>query len=276
MCYKYSVLMSVYYKENPIYLDISLESMMNQSVKPSEFILVEDGKLTPELYTIISKYKKLYSGIFKTIELEHNVGLGLALKIGVENCSYEYIARMDSDDFSLPNRIERELAVLKEKPEIGLIGTNVIEFSGSIDNAISKVVLPEEDKDIVEFSKRRNPFRHPSIMFKKSEAVKAGNYRDYYLCEDYDMWLRMIRNGCKCYNIQEPYVYMRISEDFYKRRGGYKYYKSIRKFKKEQLDNGYFSIIDYVESIVPHMVVCFMPNCCRDFVYKKLLRKKVK
>ena len=111
-------------------------------------------------------------------------------------------------------------------------------------------------------------------MFKKSAVINAGNYREYYLCEDYDMWLRMIRNGCKCYNIQDIYVYMRIGEDFYKRRGGHKYFKSIKKFKKEQLENGYFTKFEYLKSIIPHAIVCYMPNFSRDFIYRKFLRKK--
>ena len=180
---------------------------------------------------------------------------------------------MDSDDYCLPNRIEKEFEMFDKDPDLGMVGTNVAEFTESIDNVISKVILPETNEEIIKFSKKRNPFRHPSILFKKSSVLKAGNYREYYLCEDYDMWLRMIRSGCKCYNIQEILTYMRISEDFYKRRGGIKYLKSINKFKKEQMSIGYFTKTEYIKSIVPHAIVCLMPNFLRDFVYKKMLRK---
>lgn len=273
---EYSVLMSVYYKENPKWLDESIKSMFDQTIKPSEFVLVEDGPLTNELYEIVEKYQKEYPKVFKVINIEKNVGLGPALRKGVEECSNEYIARMDSDDYSIPQRIEKEFEIFEKYPDIGIVGTNVSEFIDSIDNTICNVILPEENEEIIKFSKKRNPFRHPSIMFKKSEVIKAGNYREYYLCEDYDMWLRMIRNGCKCYNIQEICVYMRIGEDFYRRRGGHKYFKSINKFKKEQLENGYFSKNDYLKSIIPHAIVCYMPNFMRDFVYKKILRKEGK
>ena len=109
-------------------------------------------------------------------------------------------------------------------------------------------------------------------MFKKSEVLKAGNYRDYHLCEDYDLWIRMIKSGCKCYNLQTAFVFMRIGKDFYKRRGGKKYFNSIKKFKKEQLKNGYFSKSEYLKTIVPHAIVCFMPNYMRDYVYRRFLR----
>ena len=271
---KYSVLMSVYHKENPAWFDDSIKSMFEQTIKPNEFVLVEDGPLTKELYDVVEKYKTKYPKEFKTVTIEKNVGLGPALKRGVEECSNEYIARMDSDDYSLPKRIEKEFEIFEKYPDIGMVGTNVSEFIDSIDNVVCDVILPATNEDIIKFSKSRNTFRHPSIMFKKSAVINAGNYREYYLCEDYDMWLRMIRNGCKCYNIQDIYVYMRIGEDFYKRRGGHKYFKSIKKFKKEQLENGYFTKFEYLKSIIPHAIVCYMPNFSRDFIYRKFLRKK--
>ena len=163
---KYSVLMSVYYKENPEWFDKSIECMFEQTIKPSEFILVEDGPLTNELYEVVEKYKKEYPNEFNVIAIEKNVGLGPALKRGVEECSCEYIARMDSDDYCLPERIEKELKIFEQDPEIGIVGTNVSEFMDSIDNVICNVILPEKNEEIIKFSKKRNPFRHPSVMFK--------------------------------------------------------------------------------------------------------------
>ena len=270
---KYSVLMSVYNKENPTWFDESIKSMFEQTIKPNEFVLVEDGPLTKELYDVAEKYKTKYPKEFKVVAIEKNVGLGPALKKGIEECSNEYIARMDSDDYSMPKRIEKEFEIFEKYSDIGMVGTNVSEFIDSIDNVVCNVILPETNEDIIKFSKSRNPFRHPSVMFKKSAVVNAGNYREYYLCEDYDMWLRMIRNNCNCYNIQENLVYMRISDDFYKRRGGIKYLKSINKFKKEQMTLGYFTKMEYLKSIIPHAIVCLMPNFMRDLIYKKLLRK---
>lgn len=271
---KYSVLMSVYYKEKSEWLDYSIKSMMNQTIKPTEFVLVEDGPLTPDLDKVIESYQQEYPNIFKIIKIEKNGGLGPALQRGILECSNEFIARMDSDDYSLPNRIEKQFAVFENNPELGLIGTNVEEFKNDITNIDCHVILPENHEDIYKFSKRRCPFRHPSLLYKKSEVLKAGNYREFYLCEDYDLYVRLLRNGCKCYNIQEPLVYMRVGADFYKRRGGIKYLKTILKFKNEQLKIGYFSITDYLKSTIPHIIVCLMPNSLRDYVYRNLLRKK--
>lgn len=134
--------------------------------------------------------------------------------------------------------------------------------------------MPETDEEIKKFARRRNPFGHPSVMLRKSKVLEAGNYRSYYLVEDYDMWIRMIEHGAKCYNFQEILVFMRISEDFYKRRGGLKYLKSILKFKKEQLHNGFYSKKDFVISSCAHIIMCLMPNKIRDLLYRKVLRKK--
>ncbi len=270
---KYSVLMSVYYKENPSWFDNSISCMFNQTIEPSEFVLVEDGKLTPELNIVVEKYKNLYPDVMKIIKIEKNGGLGPALKLGVENCSHEYIARMDSDDYCEPSRIEKELNVFLDNPSLGMVGTNVIEFIDTVDNVVSKVILPENQQEIINFSKKRNPFRHPSIMYKKSAVLSAGNYREYYLFEDFDMWVRMLRNGCECYNIQDFLTFMRISDDFYRRRGGLKYLKSIYKFKKEQYKVGYVSYFGFLKAFIPHAIVCLLPNMLRDVIYRKLLRK---
>lgn len=273
---EYSVLMSVYYKENPEFLKESIESMLNQTIKPSEFVLVEDGPLPDELEQIILRYTNKYPKLFNIIKLEKNMGLGPALKIGVENCHNEYIARMDSDDISIPIRIEKELRQFEENRDLDIVGCNVGEFIDNIDNVISYRNLPESNEEIYKLSRKRNPFAHPSVILRKQSVIEAGNYREYYLCEDYDLWNRMISNGAQCYNIQEHLVFMRINKDFYKRRGGLKYLKSILKFKIEQYKRGYYSLKDLIISGGSHIIVCLLPNFIRKWIYLKLLRSKDK
>ncbi len=270
----YSVLMSVYYKENPEWLRQSIESMLNQTIITNDFVIIKDGKLTNELDEVISEYYEKYPDIFHIIELESNVGLGSALAIGVEECKNELIARMDSDDISIKDRCERQLEKFREQPELDVIGSNIAEFIDDINNVQAYRILPQTDEEIKKFARRRNPFGHPSVMLKKSKVLEAGNYRSYYLVEDYDMWVRMIENGANCYNFEEILVFMRISEDFYKRRGGIKYLNSILKFKKEQFNNGFYSKKDFIVSSFAHIVMCLIPNKMRDLLYRKVLRKK--
>ena len=190
----YSVLMSVYFKEKKDWLIQSIESMLNQTVLTDDFVLVKDGKLTDELNETISEYCEKYPDIFHIIELEKNVGLGPALAIGVKACKNELIARMDSDDISIKERCEKQLKKFQEDPELDLIGSSIAEFIDTTNNVQAYRVLPESDEEIKKFIKRRNPFGHPSVMFKKSKLLEAGNYRSYYLCEDYDMWIRMVES----------------------------------------------------------------------------------
>lgn len=269
----YSVLMGVYYKENPEWLKKSIQSMLSQTIVTNDFVIIKDGKLTKELDKIISEYCKQYPDIFNIVELAENQGLGPALAIGIKECKNELIARMDSDDISIKDRCEKQLKIFKENPDMDVVGSNIAEFIDDIENIQAYRILPEHDNEIKKYAKRRNPFGHPSIMFKKSKVLEAGNYRSYYLCEDYDMWIRMIQKDAHCYNIQEILVYMRIGEDFYKRRGGIKYLKSILKFKKEQYKNGFYSKKDYIISSGSHIFMCLMPNNIREILYKKILRR---
>lgn len=270
---EYSVLMSVYYKEKPEWLDYAIRSMLDQTIKTNDFVIVKDGPLSIELDEIINNYKNEYPNLFNIVELKENVGLGQALKVGVEKCKNEWIARMDSDDYSIPTRCEKEIKKIKCNPNLDIVGSNIAEFIGNIDNVISYRILPNTNEEIYAYARRRCPFGHPSVMLRKSKVLEAGNYRKYHLVEDYDMWVRMIEKDAKCFNFSEVLVYMRVSEDFYKRRGGIKYLKSILKFKNELYKKGFYSTKDYIISSSAHIVMCLLPNNLRSFLYKKTLRK---
>lgn len=268
----YSVLLSVYKSERPEWLAIALDSMFAQSVKPSEVILVQDGPLTQKLYSVISKFQDKYPEAFKTVPLEKNMGLGLALREGVLACSNEYIARMDTDDYSVPTRIQEEFDVMFEK-KVDMVGCVIDEFIGTIDNVVSHRMLPETSEQIEKFAKKRTPIAHPSVLFKRSQIIACGNYEDCYLAEDFAIFVNLLRYGAKGYNIQKPLVFMRVSEDFYKRRGGWKYLKAMLKFNKKLLEIGWFRYRDFFVRSAMNCTVCLMPNAIRNFIYKKLLRK---
>jgi len=273
---KYSVLLSVYRMESSSNLDASLKSIFNQTVLCDELVLVEDGPLNDKLYSLIDEYKKKYSSIIHVVKLDKNVGLGLALNRGIVECSNELIARFDSDDISVEDRCEKQLKQFVDDPQLDIIGSNHIEFVDDINNkkTFTYKNLPSTDEEIKKYARKRNPFSHSAIMYKKSKVLEAGNYRNYYYVEDYDLWVRMIQIGCKCKNIDEYLSYVRVSEDLYKRRGGFKYLKSLMKFKNEQLRTGFYSFGDYIKSSTAHIIVCLMPGFLRKIVYQRLLRKK--
>ena len=267
----FSVLMSVYYKESPEHLKESIESLLDQTVLPAEIVIVKDGKLTLELDNVLNEY--VNNPLFNIIGYEVNKGLGLALNYGVNKCKYSIIARMDSDDICSKERFKKQLDYLISHPKIKLLGSNTVEFIDNIGNIVSSRIMPENNAAIKEYSKTRNPFIHPSIMTYKDVILSSGNYRNYYLCEDYDMWIRILKNGFEAYNIQENLVYMRVSKDFYRRRGGIKYCKAIVKFKKELYKKGYMSYWKFIKTKYATIIVSLMPGCFREFIYRKLLRK---
>ena len=271
---KYTVLMSVYYKEKPEYLSLSIESMLNQTVKPDEFIIVKDGPLTAELDGVINNFVTAYPKMFNIIADETNLGLGPALAKGIENSKNELIARMDSDDYVISTRCEKQLEKFREDPTLGMVGSYEAEFVDDIDNVISIHRVPSENEEIERFMHRRCSVLHPTVMYKKSAVLKSGNYQSVLLYEDYDLFARMVLEyHIKSYNIPEPLYYIRTSEDFFKRRGGIKYAKTVLKFKWGQYRKGYMSSMDFCISGLGQAFVCVLPNSLRKSFYMKFLRK---
>lgn len=268
---KYSVLMSVYIKDNPKWLKEALDSIKNQTIKPFEFVIVKDGPLTDDLNKVIDDLEKEYNT--KVIALKENVGLGKALNTGINHCSNELIARMDADDISNKMRIEKQMKIFENNPDICIVGTQVSEFIDEVENVVTNNYFPVSHDEIVKYAHSRNPFSHSSILFKKSKVIKAGNYQDAYLCEDYDLWIRMILNDYKCANCDEILHYVRVNKDFYKRRGGIKYVKSINNLMAKY---SFFTKKDYISNMLVRTTVYLMPNSLREFVYKNILRKGVK
>ena len=269
----YSVLMSVYKNDKPIWLYEAIFSILNNTIKPNDFVIVKDGPVTKEIDEVISRLKKENPGIFNIVALEINMGLGPALNRGILACKNNLIARIDADDISDDKRIEKQLKIF-EKFDVDICGTMAKEFKDDINNVCGLATFPVEHNEIVSYAKKRNPFCHPSIMFKKDAVIKAGNYQACHLCEDYDLWIRMITSGSKCYNIDEYLHYWRVSDDFYKRRSGVKYLKSILSFLKKIYKNGFLTRKEYYNAVIIRSLVYLMPNKFRKFIYKHFLRKK--
>lgn len=270
---RYSVLMSVYYKEKPVWLEESIESILNQTIKPSEFVIIKDGKLTDELNEVISKYQMKNLKIFSVYELEQNVGLGPALAYGIEKCKYDLIIRMDSDDVSDKYRCEKLIRKYCEDTSLDIIGSWESEFERNINNRCAVHKVPETNHKIYEYMKRRCAILHPTVMYKKEAVLAVGNYQDIKLYEDYDLFLRMIiERKMKAYNIQETLYHIRVSNEFYKRRGGLEYMNTALKFKKKQYQKGYISLKDLIISGGGQAIVCMMPNALRKAFYMFFLR----
>lgn len=270
---EYSVLMSVYWKEKPEYLKSSISSMLEQTVSPNDFVLVCDGPLTPSLDQVIALFQGKYRNILNVIRLKENKGLGNALQVGLRACKNEFVARMDSDDISRCYRCEKELEIFMKYPKISIVGSIIEEFSVTINAINSMRVVPQNNRDIVAFSKRRNPFNHPSVMFRKSDVLKVGSYSNVRYMQDYYLWIDMLSNGMQGYNIQEPLVWMRADSNLFRRRSG-KLYREIQlNLFKKMKDIGYITYPEYLISISLRICSAAAPNWLRQFVFKKVLRK---
>ena len=265
---KYSVLMSLYKKENPEYLKSSIDSMLNQSVKPDEIVMVEDGPLTPELYAVLDSYPILHRVRNKT-----NLGLGLALNAGLKECRNELVARMDTDDCSKPERCGKQLARFLEKPYLSIVGSHIDEFVDDISNVISQRIVPTTSDDIYNFAKKRSAFNHPTVMYSKTAVLENNGYSDLKRNQDVDLFGRMQFEGYKAENIDEALLWFRSSDELAKRRKSWQntwsYIATIRKFWKM----GYSSFADYVMVGIAQTGMYLMPVKVQNFVYKKFLRK---
>lgn len=269
----YSVLMSVYYKENSEYLKQAIESIQAQTFPIDDFVLVCDGPLNQELDSVIKKKQQEMKNILNVVRLKKNAGLGNALNKGIQQCKNELVARMDSDDISYPDRCEKQLMVFNTYPEISVCSGIVEEFATNPKVVESRRVPPETQEEIREFAKVRNPFNHPCVMYKKPDVEAVGSYKDFYLLEDYYLWVRMIMAGYQGYNLQEPLLHMRAGTDMYMRRGGLKYAKTQEKLFRFMKNNGFISKGQYIKNCVIRGESSLAPNWLRKFVFEKVLRK---
>ena len=267
---KYSVLMSLYKKEHPEYLCLALDSMINQTVKPDEIVLVEDGPLTDELYDVVEKYKEYLTIVVN----ETNLGLGLALKKGVEACRNELVARMDTDDIAELDRCEKQLHYFDLHTDATILGGQIEEFIADPLDVVGKRIVPETDEEIKDFMKKRCPFNHMTVMFKKSDIKKVGNYQDWYWNEDYYLWIRLALEGFEFANLPDVLVHTRVGTDMYQRRGGDKYFKSEVGIQKLMFEKKMISPGTYIMNCGKRLIVeKLMPNKIRGWAFQKFARK---
>ena len=266
---KYSVLMSLYKKEHPEYLRLALDSMLNQTIKPDEIVLVEDVPLNDELFAVVEEYKPHLHIVVN----KKNLGLGLALNEGLKECQNELVARMDTDDISKPYRCEKQLKRFEEKPNLAIVGSHIDEFVDTKENIISQRRVPLTSEAIYEFAKKRSAFNHPAVMYRKSAVLAEGGYSDLKRNQDVDLFGRMLYKGYKAENIDEALLWFRSSDELAARRKSWEntksYIDTIKKFWKM----GYSSFGDYAKVAVAQTGMFILPASTQNWVYKNFLRK---
>lgn len=268
----YSVLMSVYFKEKPDYLRQSMESMFHQTIPTNDFVLMCDGPLTDELNNVIAQFQAEYGEILHVVRLEENRGLGFALNVGLQECKNELIARMDSDDIALTNRCELQLEKFRQDPELAIVGGAIDEFEGTPFNVISHKSMPEEYEEVLRYARIRNPFNHPTVMYRKSVITAIGSYPDNILHEDYALWANLLLSGAKGCNLENTLCFMRVDGGLYDRRGGWDYLKLAVKLRWHLYKSGLYTFWSFLWVVGGLTIVCLVPQSVRKVIYKEVLR----
>lgn len=267
----YSVLMSVYAKDNPDFLDEAIASMVNQTVPFHDMVVVCDGPLTDDLEQHLSAWKDKLGDRLSIVKLPENVGLGAALNKGLPECACDTVARMDADDLSRPNRCEILLTAMAAG-DLDLVGGTIEEFDTVPGDLGDFRKMPETQEEIIKFAGRRNPFNHMSVMFNREKVLEAGGYEPFYLLEDYWLWARMLSKDCKCMNVPDVIIDARVGSGMYDRRSNIPYLKSQYKFFFELKKLGISSWGDVAITLGARTLQTIIPVSGVKALYKRFLR----
>lgn len=274
---KFSVLMTVYGRERASRLDEALNSLENQTVLPDEIVLVKDGRLNSSLDDVISHHNNKNKKLYNIISLEMNHGRGYASKIGIKHISNKWFARMDSDDISFKNRFELQLNAInkyeKVYPNLAVVGGQICEFMNSKTNIVGYRKVPLAPDEIESFAAYRSPINNPTVMINKEALLDIGNYSELNVLEDYDLWVRFLSAGYTLINIPNVIVDMRVDNDMYKRRGGFKYLWTYIKKKREWTRRGIGSSKTVTLSSLAMLGSILFPVTLRKVLYQKFLHK---
>jgi glycosyltransferase involved in cell wall biosynthesis len=237
---------------------------------------VKDGLLPTELEEVINKYRDEFKDVVKVVGYEKNKGLGEALRFGIQYCSHELVARMDSDDISTKERFAKQIDFMEKNPSISVVGSYISEFYNDPNNCKFTRTTPQKHSDIESMLKRRNPMNHVTVMFRKSDLEKIDGYKHLPYLEDYYLWARFIGNGFKLHNIEDVLVLVRTGENMYKRRSNPEYIRSWKTLQDEMLKMGLVNRLDYVINMINIAGFIYMPAGVKEKIYKILLRKRAK
>ena len=272
---KFSVLMSVYRNDKPEFVMRAVDSItILQTLKPDEIIIIVDGPVPILLEKLIKTYDSSSDFNFNIKWLPENKGLGNALRIGMEIASYNIVARMDSDDVSVPDRFEKQIAYMEAHPECDVVGGQMSEFIDIENNIVGNRSVPCINQDIRQYLKARCPLNHVTVMMRKEAVLKVGNYQDWHYNEDYYLWIRMALEGCRFANLSNTLVNVRVGKEMYARRGGWKYFKSEEGLQGYMLKHKVIALPRYCYNVFGRFVIqVAMPNKLRGFIFQKLFRK---
>ncbi len=269
---KLSVLMAVYHKECAEFLRHALDSLDAQIVRADEVVVVKDGPLGSELDAALNSYRGRLP--ITTLQLNENVGLGVALRAGLNQCGGKLVARMDSDDICLPDRFEKQLKFLEQNPEVDLVGGAIAEFQSDWTKIESVRRMPSTGEQLNRVARFRNPLNHMTVMFRKASVLAAGNYQPCAGFEDYELWARMLMRGQRFHNLDDVLVYVRCGNGMQQRRGGLRYLREEIKLQRHFVKIGFLTKPQFLLNLVTRAPARIVPLPLRSVFYQRMLRQK--
>lgn len=267
---KFSVAMCVYGGDNAIHFDKALESVFCQTLCPDEVVLIVDGPIPDDIELVIEKYCK-YKNL-NVYRLPKNMGHGYARQESLKHCTNELVAIADADDINTADRFELQVQAFNQNPDLSVVSSYCFHFSESIEKIINEEKIPISDEEIKKGMKTRCCICNAAVMFKRQEVLAVGGYKDWYYAEDYYLWLRLMLSGATFANIPKSLLYVRTNDGQIRRRGGFKYFNSLRKLYGFMLKKHIIGFGTYLFNVGSRFVIqILMPNRLRAWIRKKVL-----
>jgi GT2 family glycosyltransferase len=269
----FSLLIAAYGGDSPRFLrQAFVSSVHEQTRRPAQVVLVQDGPVPAELATMITELAATSPVPVQHVVMEHNVGLGPALDRGLETCAHEIVARMDADDVSFPDRFEKQLPLVEGGADI--VGSGLVEFGRSLDEVVGRRTPPTDPAEIRRVIRFRDPFNHPTIVYRKSAVLAAGGYTDMALMEDYLLFTRMVDAGARPANLAEPLVYYRVGAGAYARRGGTELLRSELALQRRFRRLGITTRRQYLRNVLVRGGYRLVPEAVRRAAYRALIANR--
>jgi glycosyltransferase involved in cell wall biosynthesis len=261
--------MPFYKGDAPAHLDEALQSLVDQTLRAPEIVLIQDGPVGEELVSLVEDWKIKLPEINHVV-LKQNQGLSAALNAGIDAAKHEWLARMDADDICEPDRFEKQVALIEKDSEISILGSWITEYDENMAEETAVRKLPETHPEILNYARWRCPFNHMTVMYRKSALIKLGKYKNYgAVGDDYELWARFLMAGYKSGNIQESLVKARTGADFYnKRRRGWKYFKNEVREVNDLYRLKLIGPFLWLFHVTLKAIVRFSPPFVVKFIYK--------
>ena len=270
----FTVAMGVYINDSPQYFKAALESIfLNQTIKPNEIVIVVDGLIPQTLEATLSELNAQIP-VLKFVRFAENRGHAAARQAGLEAASNELVAIMDADDIAEPDRFKKQLEAFAAHPEASVVGGQIKEFIDTTDNVVGERIVPENDADIKRYLKSRCPMNLVTVLYRKADVMAVGGFLDWYCEEDYYLWIRLAECGYQFFNVADNLVNVRVGKEMYRRRGGWRYFKSEARLQRYMLSHKLISLLRYIyNTAIRFAVQVAMPTRLRGFIFQKLARK---